>query len=381
MKRRLLLFFVLAVLWRLPAQAAVVGPAETTVSVAPGATAAVTILLDTQGESVNALQLTVTYPTELLDVVSVDQARSPFSLTVEAPAVNARLGTVTLVAGVPSGVVISNAPVLTLVVRGKTQGEGTIGVNLARSSLALADGQGTRATMTEKKVSITVHNVDPLIPVLHSDSHPDQTHWYPEHTFRVSWAQRLAFYSVMLSPSSEAVPDDVPEDLNSSTQYPNLTDGIWYFTMKERIQGQAVWSPVARYRIMVDTTAPESFAISRVRSAEHGPWLASFSAVDTLSGIARYQVTEQGPRFFWFPFFETKHTEEATLPYQLHDQQLHSSLTVEAIDQAGNRTLARLSAQSTVVVRYAWFALAAIVGLLLISIGMRRKRQRSTVLR
>jgi hypothetical protein len=376
MKRLFLLGFILAVLWQAPAQAAIIGPAGAELSVAPGKTEIFSILLDTEGESVNALQLTVTYPKELIDIVSVDQARSPFTLTVESPTIDAQRGTVSLVAGLPGGTVISNAPVMTLVVRGKTRGEDTVGIDLALSSLALADGNGTRVPLVGKATKIVVKDGDPLVPVLRSSSHPDQTRWYSERTFTVSWEQRKAFYSVLLSPNSEAVPDDIPETVEGGSSYPNLADGIWYFSMKERLEGENGWSPVARYRILVDATAPEPFTVSRVRPTDETPWLASFSAVDTLSGIATYKVREEGPRFSWFPFYKTKHVTETTqLPYQLQDQNLYSRVVVVAVDQAGNQTVGELAARSTMFIRDAWYALIFLTGILLFTMVRKKKAQ------
>jgi hypothetical protein len=172
------------------------------------------------------------------------------------------------------------------------------------------------------------------------------------------------------------VPDDIPETVEGGSSYPNLADGIWYFSMKERLEGENGWSPVARYRILVDATAPEPFTVSRVRPTDETPWLASFSAVDTLSGIATYKVREEGPRFSWFPFYKTKHVTETTqLPYQLQDQNLYSRVVVVAVDQAGNQTVGELAARSTMFIRDAWYALIFLTGILLFTMVRKKKAQ------
>ncbi len=84
-----------------------------------------------------------------------------------------------------------------------------------------------------------------------------------------------------------------------------------------------------------DTVPPEAFtpAVSRSDSIFNNQWFLSFSTEDKGGGVALYKVREtRGGIFGWIP--STWYSAES--PYLLTDQELRSTIDVEAIDKAGN---------------------------------------------
>jgi len=118
-----------------------------------------------------------------------------------------------------------------------------------------------------------------------------------------------------------------------------------------------------------DAEPPEPFTpqLGRDPNIFGGQWFAAFTTQDKGSGLDHYEVAEQlgtpaspGATLVWQP---------ATSPYRIHDQSLHSSLWVRAIDQAGNVRLGLLPAPEPQpwLLRY-WFWLLSAILVLLIAV-------------
>jgi len=90
---------------------------------------------------------------------------------------------------------------------------------------------------------------------------------------------------------------------------------------------------VPAYTTLEDIDPPEAFTPILVEQEQFGGWVVVFSAQDKGSGIAYYEVREG-----WFGW------ESAESPFLLKDQKLHSSISVKAVDEAGNERLANLEA-------------------------------------
>lgn len=351
--------------------AAILASTPVDVSVEIGRTVPVTLTLDSQGESINIVSAQVNYSKDVLDLVSVSQAGSFLTLWPDPPAVNATSGTVTFSGGIPNGTVAANGQVLTLLFRGKTPGTAQITLDPTKAEVYLNDGAGTKTTVTTSASTVTVRNQDSLAPRLASPSHPDESRWSPERTLTMSWQRHEgAFYSYALSREANATPDDVAEQTDGAISYPNLSDGVWYFALKEKL-GDDPWGPVATYRIMIDGTAPEPIEAAVIRDDPSRTWLLSFSAIDTTSGLAETIVVERRPRWSWFPFFMREDRTLTSTPYRLHDQHRLSELRIIVVDAAGNsRTLQLTDSRLT---RQRWIVGLMLLAVLLLSVLLVRR--------
>lgn len=357
--------------------AAIFSAVPSDVAVEIGRTVPVTLMVDSQGESINVVAATVKYSKDILELVSVSKAGSFLSLWPDEPTGNAATGSVTFSGGIPNGTVAASGNMLTLLFRGIARGVGTITFDTTQTDVYLNDGSGTRGAVTAHSTNVRVLNQDGFSPRLGSSTHPDESRWSVERTFVVSWQwHEGAFYSYMLSREATAVPDDSTEQTDGHVSFPNLSDGVWYFTLKEKL-GDDPWGPVASFRVMIDGTLPEPIDAAIIRDDPSHTWLLSFSAIDTTSGLTETLVVERRPVFSWFPFFLRAEHTAATTPYRLHDQRRLSELKIIATDGAGNsRTLLLVNSQ---LARQRWIVAGLLLVLvILVIILVVRKRTQQT---
>ncbi len=372
MSHRLILIvcFCLAAGLSLPrlARAAILYVDPQTVETVQGETFLVNLRLDSEGEVINVVELSLPYPSESLEVVSLIRGGSILSLWPEEPKADPETGAITLAGGVPNGRIASSAEIITVLFRAKARGQIKLQPDPVRSRIYLNDGLGTKTSLTTRSSAVQIGLPDSLAPQLSSPTHPDESRWSAQRTFRVSWLKRdSAFYSFQLSPDPSSEPDDIPESSEGLVDYPSLTDGIWYFTLKERLSGDA-WSPVARRRVMVDGTPPEPFKIKLVTEAGR-PSLVSFNAVDAASGIDRYEIRILKTRITWFPFFPAGQWQSVPAPLSLVPATAFSRLEIKAIDLAGNARIVSLTS-SRLAIEQQRFALL-IIGLGGLSLGLK----------
>jgi len=356
--------------------AAILSPMPVDVSVDVGRTVSVTLTLDSQAESINVVSSRVNYSKDILDVESVSRAGSFLTLWPDPPVVDAAAGTVSFSGGIPNGTVTASGRVLTIVFRSKVRGTAHITFDPQHTDVYKNDGAGTKATVTTRASTVTVRNQDSLTPQLSSPTHPDESHWYQGRTLTVNW-QRYdgAFYSYTLSREATAAPDDTAEQTDGSATYPNLSDGVWYFTLKEKF-GDDPWGTIATYRAMIDGTAPEPIEASVIRDEASRTWLLSFTAIDATSGLAESVVVERRPLSPWFPFVLREDRTVTSTPYRLHDQHRLSELRIMVTDAAGNTRTLQLP--NSGLTRQRWyvsaFYLVLVVIVVLVVFRLRRRR-------
>jgi len=104
----------------------------------------ISVLLDTEGESINAVELGVNVP-QLLRVQGVSKNGSAIQLWVKEPSFSNNV--VSFVGGIPGGSKGSKVLIGKIITQAGAIGEGGIGF-LPDSSVLLNDGQGTKLTLT-----------------------------------------------------------------------------------------------------------------------------------------------------------------------------------------------------------------------------------------
>lgn len=327
-----------------PTSAVVLFPSPVEQTTTVGSTFPVQLLLDSRGDDVNVVSLTLRYPTELLDVVDLIDGRSILSLWVERPKDDAAGGAVTLAGGIPKGAVVLNAEVLTILFRARAKGTGTITVDAPNSQVLLDDGFGTATTVDGRSMTVTITETDPLRPRIESASHPDEGRWSTSRDLSLTWrTYRQALYSYQLSRDQTVEPDDAPDSPVGLAYYPALADGLWFFSLKEKLPGETGWGAVARRQIMIDSTPPEPLVVELVREPRTGRWLLTFGTRDAVSGVERYEVQFLSSRLRWFPFFLTGDWRRAQSPLDLGTESFVGSVVVRALDNAGNQQSAVLT--------------------------------------
>jgi len=208
------------------------------------------------------------------------------------------------------------------------QKAGPATVSISGGNVKKADGAGTEILNTREAAEFTVQDVPEGTPAISSATHPDQNAWYPARTAELSWTapNGAQGFSYALDQDPFTVPDDSPEGTEITKTYENLEDGIYYFHLKA--QTASGWSFTNHFRIQIDGTAPEPFAIVSDPAEEkvfRAP-LLSFFTTDATSGVDRYEISIDGGEF-----------AETASPYRF--DRIRSGareVIVRAFDRAGN---------------------------------------------
>ncbi len=257
-----------------------------------GSTFSVSILLDTKGESINALEVALSFPPDMLQIVSPSTGQSIIGVWTATPKFDNSNGRLELQGGIPSGITASNALVSTITFRVKSVGEGIVKF-LDKSKVLLNDGLGTNVLNQTNNAVYKFKLPAPAGPTVVSDTNSDQAIWYPNKTVTLRFineAPGVEGYSYILSEDPTTTPDNISEGSKNSISYTNLADGVHYFHVKSLRAG--VWGGTTHFAIKVDSTAPADFSIdiapsSRTSSTQP---IIQFTTTDALSGIDHYEL-------------------------------------------------------------------------------------------
>lgn len=326
-------------------------PANTTVNI--GSTISETVIVSSADQAMNAISGTISFPRDLLQVVSVSKTNSVLSLWVQDPTFSNTDGTISFSGIVPNpGYTGGRGQVLSIQFRGKKVGTAT--VTFSSPQVLANDGNGTDIlTSTDSAtISIVVPSAEPapapppapapspeapadLLAHITSSTHPDQTQWYNLSHASFDWtnAQKVSAVRLGYDKNADGKPNVIYTDPISHKEL-DLDDGIWYFHVQEKVSGR--WGPVSTYRVQIDTVPPLPFAVTfpNGTTTQSGSTLTTqFTALDELSGIDRYQVAVDGKEF-------AVTTDEGGKPYTVSGDPGTHMLLVRAYDKAGNISIA-----------------------------------------
>lgn len=261
----------------------------------------VSVKVNTDSQAVNAAEGSVSYDTNLLDVLSVSQGGSIFTLWTANP--QASGGNINFGGGIPNpGYNGTAGHIFSITFRAKKVG--TAQVRFTSGAVLANDGKGTNILSSMGSASFTISpqveapkeepakpaEPDYNKPVIKSPTHPKEEIWYNNNDPKFIWElpQGVNGVSMGFDEKSYSDPGPVSDGLISEKEYEDIEDGIWYFHLKYK--DSVRWGTVANYKVMIDTAPPEAFKIE-VKLAEAGdlPEL-SFKTEDKLSGIKHYEV-------------------------------------------------------------------------------------------
>jgi hypothetical protein len=318
------------------ATSAILSLSPSTGSFVIGSTFDVSIYLDTQGQSINTIQINLSFPADKLQLVSSSTGKSIIGIWTSLPKYDNAAGTLNLVGGVPNGIVVGKGLITTLTFRARAIGSAIVQFN--DSKVLLNDGLGTEVLTQGYNSVYDLTLPPPAGPVVASDTHPDQTKWYNNTDAHLTWADEAPTqgYSYVLNDQPIDTPDDIAEGTNQEVTYHNLADGRHYFHIKALRNNQ--WGGVTNFAINVDASAPANFKIDIIPSAktDHHQPVIQFATTDAFSGLDHYELkivplnqisTDQGQEFFI----------EVQSPYVTENLDFGSyDVIVRAFDNAGN---------------------------------------------
>jgi hypothetical protein len=288
-----------------------VDPSDGTLHV--GDTAVFSIYVDTPNDAINAVSGTLTFPSDLLQVVSISKNASILTLWVQEPSYSNTAGTATFEGIAPNpGFTGSSGKIFSVTFRVKGAGVARLAIN--DGQVLANDGQGTNVFRNSLGSKLTLSAAVVPIPqaskpapstksptatdlAAHviSSTHPDETKWYGLTHAIFDWtnAQGVSAIRLGYDKNPEGAPGVLYTDPLSHKEL-DLTDGIWYFHVQEKSSGS--WGPVSGYRVQIDTVAPVPFTLTFPNGATTTAENLSthFATTDDLSGIDHYTLSIDG---------------------------------------------------------------------------------------
>ncbi|MDO8558517.1 MAG: hypothetical protein Q7S09_05040 [bacterium] len=307
------------------------------IEVEEGESIVVEARLDTEGNSINAIDALMHFSPQAFEVADVSRGDSAITLWITEPLIDNANGTVRFMGGIPLGASFTSGLIAKITLQARAVGESMLGWDRA-SQILLNDGRGTKDELEVLETSAKVTPALTDVPRISSSSHENQSKWYKGTTLVVSWIPaKEALYSYVLDHDSRSVPDtlaDTPQGelrFDGSLKYEGLTEGVYYFHLREGVKEPDVvrWSRTRTFRAQIDTTPPNALSaqIGSDPSLYEGKFFVSFSGSDTLSGTDRYDVWEVSGDW----------TERAISPHKLLGQETDAPIKVRVLDKAGNQ--------------------------------------------
>ncbi|MEX0931688.1 MAG: Ig-like domain-containing protein [Candidatus Paceibacterota bacterium] len=268
-----------------------------------GSTFTVRVLVNTDGQAINAAEGEITFNPSELSVVAVSQAGSIFNLWTVEPTYSNGAGTISFGGGSPKGYTGSSGTVITITFRALKETSAT--VRFSSGLILAADGKGTNIigalssgsyTLQSSKQTpppeIVVPDNSPSAPAVVSSTHPNETKWYPLTDAKLSWEvpDSVSAVRLLIDQTEYTIPTVFYGEPISEKLIEDLDNGEWYFHAQFR--NADGWGKVRHFRIGVDTELPSSFEIREPedRDPTSPNTQLIFDATDEVSGIARYEI-------------------------------------------------------------------------------------------
>lgn len=297
----------------------------------------VSVFLNTQGNSVNTIDMALRYPPDKLQLVSSGTGKSIIGLWTSQPKYNNQTGLVELTGGVPGGVNVERGLITTLTFRVKAVGSAI--VKFDRTKVLLNDGLGTEVLTQTQNSIYDLILPPPAGPTVISETHPDQTQWYRNNTVVLRWGLESGAdgFSYIVSDQPIDVPDEISEGRQTELVYRNLADGRRYFHIRALRNG--TWGGTTHFALNIDTTPPAEYKIDIIpnsRTAKTQP-VIQFETTDALSGADHYEIKVVSLK----PGVEVEGSDgifiESQSPYIPPNLELGNyDVIVRAYDKAGN---------------------------------------------
>lgn len=311
------------------------------------------VVLNSSGAAVNSAEGVLNFPSDILEVISLDKSNSIFSIWVEDPSFSNSIGTISFSGGLPSpGFIGTNGKVISVVFHAKKSGTATF--NISDGAVRADDGSGTSVLngvsgaqinvsssqnnlekpQTIDEISQTQQTGITIQSKISSPTHPDSNKWYNNSDPVFKWDLPAGALAVKIqydkNPNSD--PSVVYNTPISQKQLNGLSDGTYYFHL--RIKNKNGWGAASHFKFNVDTTPPNDFSVKMAHAYDvNDPRpIITFNTTDGLSGISYYDIKINDKSYGQFT-----EDQAQSNPYSIPEQEPGKKLiTVLAYDNAGN---------------------------------------------
>lgn len=311
-----------------------------------GSAFSVSVLLNTEGKSVNAADGQLTFNPRELQVVSATRNGSIFNLWTEEPTFSNTAGAISFGGGSPAGYKGTNGTIMYVTFR--PLAAGTPKVTFKGGSVLAADGLGTNVLTSMSGGTYTVAAKGdapapeyippantPQAVKISSNTHPDESVWYREKNAQFSWTvpKGVTAVRMTLDDTSGTVPTKVYDEPITSKSIEDLPEGISYFHLQ--LKNADGWGRISQYKISVDSESPKDFKVSIESEGENNPTKVLIFSADDVSPLLEYKIQIDGKDPIIFKDTEglKKYSLDALLPG-------YHTISVEVSDSAGNTAVA-----------------------------------------
>jgi hypothetical protein len=319
-----------------------------------GSTFTTRLVVNTNGQSVNAAEGTIKFNPQELTVVSVDRSNSIFNLWVTEPVFSNTAGTITFSGGMPSGYKGASGAIFNITFRTKnsasakvTLSSGAVLANDGLGSNVLSGMSGGTYTIQAESTSPEPEEIEyiapantPTAPKIVSSSHVDSEKWYQTKTAYLSWElpTGVAAVRTLLDSAPSSIPTKVYEDPIKSIVLEDLSEGVTYFHIQ--LKNADGWGKVSHYRLATDSQKPSTFEIYLAAEADlaNPQQTLILKTLDETSGVNRYLIKIDSEDSY--EYLDEADTKSVTLPSLFPG---YHTVIIEAFDKAGNSLVSTFS--------------------------------------
>lgn len=316
-----------------------------------GSTFEIPIIIDTKGNNINGIDITVKFDKDKLSIVQPSGGNSIVGVWVEPPFYDNSKGVASYVGVIPGGITTSSGVVGTITFKAKSLGKALVSISNL-SKVLLNDGLGTEAKVETGRGEYSIIQKPSAGVIVFSETHPFSGDWYNNNSPVLSWDKEpgVSGFSYVIDNKPNTIPDNTLDTEDNIVSFEDLDDGLWYFHIKSNKNG--VWGQTGNYLLKIDTTPPADFKpevnylLASTVLVERT--LISFLTTDNLSGIDYYEVgiiDKSQPTTISPVFVESESPFQAPLN---KDSNLH--IIVRAFDKAGNVRESSIDVKSPIFV-------------------------------
>lgn len=311
-----------------------------------GSTFTVSVKVATPDKPMNAVSGIISFPNDILQVVSVSKIDSIINLWVQEPSYSNFDGTVNL-EGVALNPGFSGVSGRIISVTFRAKKEGKAALAFTSGSVLANDGQGTNILSSLLGANYTIRAQSaaggpaaaakeiqlPSLPTINSPTHPEESKWYNLKNLDLDWSlpPGVDGVSYVFNSVSDFTPPSQSQGLVAGASYglSQYADGAWRFHL--RFHDKNGWGPTAHRTVRVDLAPPSAPFVERKKEDDptNPQPIFTWRSEDLDSGIAFYQVKVGNGD--WFSIGNL--TGPYTLPRQAPGEH---SLVVRVYDNAGN---------------------------------------------
>lgn len=273
-------------------------------TLSPGSITMLSVVLNSEGVAINNAEAKIVFPTDLLEVVSINKNSSIFSLWVEEPVYSNSTGIITLNGGIPApGFTGQNGTVISVVFKAKAAGKADL--IFSDAAVRANDGLGTDVLSSKQGKSLVIINKEPTTPVspattaessatlalqITSPTHTNQDYWYKDRDplFRWNIPTGADAIQTAIDNNTKGVPRVMYVPPIKERSVTDLEDGIWYFKARARIGGE--WGPIATYVARIDSTIPKLNSVAFSYDDTKKVLTIKTDIIDETSGLDHYDV-------------------------------------------------------------------------------------------